>query len=61
MTDSETVVFADQDGDFLLSDGSFGNPGCDECGSEDAIVRVGTTYLCGAGWNERQQLEDEDE
>jgi hypothetical protein len=40
------AVWADHDGTFVLSDGSVGNPGCDECGQHDAVVRVDGTYLC---------------
>lgn len=31
--------FADEDGEFVLSDGSSGNPGCDSCGEADAVCR----------------------
>jgi hypothetical protein len=40
------VIWADDDGDFLLHGGTFGNPGCDECGSDDAVVKHDGTYLC---------------
>lgn len=40
------ITWADEDGDFLLSNGGFGNPGCDSCGMEDAVVRVDGRYLC---------------
>lgn len=40
------IVWADEDGDFLMTDGSYGNPGCDVCGEEDAVVRDGGRYLC---------------
>lgn len=43
--DSRTT-WADRNGQFVLSDGSLGNPGCDECGQEDAVVRHEGRYLC---------------
>jgi hypothetical protein len=43
--DSPTT-WADRNGQFVLSDGSLGNPGCDECGQEDAVVRHEGRYLC---------------
>ena len=42
----QEVVFADEDGDFPLTGGGFGNPGCDRCGMGDAAVRIGATYAC---------------
>jgi hypothetical protein len=42
----DEVTPADADGEFLLSDGSFGNPGCDCCGTYDATVRIGSAYFC---------------
>lgn len=42
-------VWADEDGEFMLADSSFGNPGCDDCGQHDAVVRTGGRYLCEAG------------
>lgn len=47
------LVFADALGRFELSGGSLGNPGCDECGSADAAVRDGDTYLCSVAAAER--------
>lgn len=41
------VVWSDEGFGFVLSDGSLGNPGCDHCGSADAVARVNGTYLCG--------------
>lgn len=43
------VTWADADGEFELTGGGFGNPGCDGCGTYDAVVRVGRTYLCATG------------
>lgn len=55
-------VWADQDGSFTLSDGGPGNPGCDECGTEDAVVRVAGTYLCATAAQARGlQRPDSDE
>ena len=39
------TVWAEK-GRFALSDGSLGNPGCDECGEADAVVRHEGRYLC---------------
>lgn len=44
-----TIIWADEAGEFELSDGSFGNPGCDECGQEDAVAYVNGAYLCESG------------
>lgn len=41
----EVITFADEDGELPLTGGGFGNPGCD-CGMADAVVKVGTAYLC---------------
>lgn len=46
--DQARVVWADEDGEFLLCGGGFGNPGCDGCGTADAVVAVDGTYLCGS-------------
>lgn len=43
---SDQIVWANQDGEFMLYDGSFGNPGCDTCGVEDAVVCWEGRYLC---------------
>lgn len=43
------VTWAEDYGDglqFILRDGSFGNPGCDDCGSDDAVARADGVYLC---------------
>lgn len=48
--DSQTI-WADRNGQFALSDGSLGNPGCDECGQEDAVVRHEGRYLCATAAN----------
>lgn len=48
----------DANGDFMLSDGTLGNPGCDECGELDAVIRIGGTYLCATGWAEREEDEE---
>lgn len=45
-------VWADDNGEFLLRDGTSGNPGCD-CGEEDAVVRIGAEYLCASAAAER--------
>jgi hypothetical protein len=42
----EEVTMADTDGQFLLADETFGNPGCDGCGAADAVARVGVEYVC---------------
>lgn len=42
------VVWADEDGEFVLAGGGYGNPGCDGCGMADAIVAVDGTYLCAS-------------
>lgn len=42
--------WANEDGEFLLADGSFGNPGCDGCGELDAVVKVDGQYLCKYGY-----------
>lgn len=34
-----------EDGMFILSDGSYGNPGC-ECGENNAIVKIDGEYMC---------------
>lgn len=50
------VTWAEDYGDglqFILRDGSFGNPGCDDCGSDDAVVRVDGVYLCSTAAVER--------
>ena len=44
--DSEGIERADADGNFTLSDGSLGNPGCDRCGTWDAAIRSGDEYVC---------------
>lgn len=41
-------TWADEDGNFTLRGGGSGNPGCDECGSADAVVHLEGTYLCRA-------------
>ena len=49
------VVWAEvADGElgFTLPGGGFGNPGCDECGMDDAVARVDGTYLCEASLGE---------
>lgn len=38
-----------KDGVFTLSDGSLGNPGCDGCGYEDAVVYIDCVYMCHDG------------
>lgn len=43
--DDDDIVWADGDGDFELYGGS-GNPGCDSCGVDDAVVKVEGRYLC---------------
>ena len=45
------IIFADDDGNFELRDGSFGNPGC-ECGEYDAVVKINGVYLCAGGIGE---------
>ena len=54
-TEQETQ-WCDDDGEFILADGSWGNPGCD-CGMYDAVVRIGKgrqyEYLCAAEAEER--------
>ena len=55
-TDNKTldsVVWVDLDGEFVLRDGSVGNPGCDECGEYDAVVCINGTYLCEPAAAER--------
>lgn len=42
------MVWADKEGNFKLSDGSQGNPGC-ECGEADAIVKMDGVYYCVDG------------
>ena len=39
------VIWANDDGEFPLTGGGWGNPGCD-CGMDDAIVKVDGEYLC---------------
>ena len=39
------VIWADN-GQFWVAGDSRGNPGCDLCGSADAVVKIGSTYLC---------------
>ena len=46
LSSAAPTVWADHNGQFVLSDGSLGNPGCDECGQEDAVVRHEGRYLC---------------
>lgn len=46
------VTWADEDGDLPLAGGGSGNPGCD-CGMADAVVKVGTEYLCQAEAEQR--------
>jgi hypothetical protein len=41
------TIWADENGNFTLADGSSGNPGCD-CGMADAVVRVDGEYLCAS-------------
>lgn len=43
-----TVDLPDINGEFVLSDGSLGNPGCDDCGTYDAESRRGSYYQCSA-------------
>lgn len=43
------VTYADEDGDFPLTGGGFGNPGCDDCGSGDAVARFNGKYYCESG------------
>lgn len=40
------TVWADDKGQFVLSSGKLGNPGCDDCGEADAVVRHNGRYLC---------------
>lgn len=40
------IVWVDEDGDFLLRDGVYGNPGCDGCGESDAMARINGVYAC---------------
>ena len=44
------IVWATENGKFLLADGSWGNPGCDVCGELDAVVRVDGEYFCISSW-----------
>ena len=44
--DGKQYVFPDEDGKFVLSDGSLGNPGCDGCGTRNATIKLDGTYLC---------------
>ena len=41
----DEIVFSIE-GLFQLSDGTWGNPGCDVCGQEDAVVKINGKYLC---------------
>lgn len=47
------IVEVDKDNTFVLADGSRGNPGCDECGTYDATVKVDGVYLCESAALER--------
>lgn len=40
------IVLPNEQGDFELSDGSYGNPGCDECGMFDAAFKYNGSYYC---------------
>lgn len=42
----QEISHPDEDGEFPLADGSFGNPGCDKCGTSDAVIKVNGEYLC---------------
>lgn len=46
MTDLYPVSFPNFENQFPLWDGSFGNPGCDICGTYDADIKAGGTYYC---------------
>lgn len=46
---STPTVWADASGSFVLPDGTTGNPGCEDCGQADAVVRYDGRYLCDAG------------
>jgi hypothetical protein len=46
-TKAAEIVWAnDHDGCFQLSDGSWGNPGCDVCGEKDAVAKLDGKYVC---------------
>jgi hypothetical protein len=49
------VVWADENGEFVLTDGSTGNPGCD-CGYNDAVVRINGEYLCASEARQRDMV-----
>ncbi len=49
---SAPTVWADDNGQFVLSDGHYGNPGCDDCGEADAVVRHNGKYLCASAAEE---------
>jgi hypothetical protein len=56
MTDATDMTFADANGEFDLLDGETGQPGCSECETESAVVRVGGRhgeYLCATSSAER--------
>lgn len=37
----------EEGGEFSLHGGGWGNPGCDQCGTYDAIQKIDNTYWCG--------------
>lgn len=47
-SDVGPVEWAGVDGNFELVDGSRGNPGCDGCGTNNAVARIDGTYVCSA-------------
>lgn len=50
------IEYADENGEFDLLDGTPGQPGCSDCGTESAVVRVGGRhgdYLCASAAAER--------
>lgn len=48
ISEAAGIVHANARREFLLSDMTFGNPGCDECGMFDAVVKIDNRYLCTA-------------
>ena len=53
------IAYPNEGGLFVLSDGTLGNPGCDECGEKDAVIKVDGTYLCYSPLISRKQYLDE--
>lgn len=58
MTDLFPIIYANEDGQFLLYDKSYGNPGCDICGEFDATVKAGGTYFCQHCFGELKDIDN---